>query len=263
MRELQIRTAMIQLKGLIRRRGLTRNEKKELKMIQIEQLKLRIENMQSTKQETVEQYDLYNEKKRMIDEFLAKKAEESYQLKYTYDQQIADMDLLITSEKEALAERKIWWEDTNTAITESAQTLTDSLKEIIGDPLLLGLFTNFGIEIQDILDKANALSGTATEFRSLKVAKTLAGTEGISFLPGRARGMQYVSETMPAMIHEGEHIVPAGQDVGGGISIGNVTIQVKEIAEINSVEKLAALLAQAESNGLMRKGRTNFKLRFG
>lgn len=277
MRELQIRAAMIQLAGLSRRRGLTRNEQKQLKKIQIEQLKLRIENMKATKDETILEYDNYLDKKKMIDEYLAKKAEESYQLKYTYDQQLIDMELLIKSEGDNLLQRGLDWQTTTDDIVESATILTESLKEIIGDPTLLLLFENFGIKIQDILDKAQELARLAnieapaisrdTPATFTAMARTSEETKAITafrrqkMLMGFERGIEYVPETMPAMIHRGETILPAGSDEGMG---GNVTINNTVYATINNkmdARELAALLAEGERSTLMRNGKTTMRTR--
>ena len=78
---------------------------------------------------------------------------------------------------------------------------------------------------------------------------------------GFERGTEYIHETMPIMAHRGESIVPAGRQQGnGGVTIEHVTIQVKEIAEIGSAEKIASVLARANSARLTRNGKTTFEV---
>ena len=48
-----------------------------------------------------------------------------------------------------------------------------------------------------------------------------------------------------------------------GTRIDNVTIEVKEVSDMDAIEKFSAMLAQAESSGLVRNGRTNFRFRTG
>jgi len=272
MRALQLQAAEIQLKGLLRRRGLTRMEVKTLKKIQIEQLKLRIENMKNLKHETVEENAIYLEKKEMLEKYQRDASEVVYQMKYTYDQQLKDLKIHIDSEKEALGEREQWWKDTNEEIISLSEQLMLDLGTIMDDPELVAKFGNFGISIKELLEDVKAVQSETTGAvtpetePSVKAGaafrKIFGGAYDVLGLPSLARGLQYVHETGPAMLHRGETIGPAGKDVGSGISIDHVTIEVKEIADIGSIEKLSALLSQAESSGLMRKGKTNYKLRF-
>jgi len=279
MRKLQLQAAQIQLKGMLRRRGLTRKEERMLKRIQIEQLKLRIEEMKTTQQETEADYSLYLEKKRLIDDYLRAKTEERYQLKYNYDQQLIDLQLLIDNEKLALEELEDGWKDTTDEIAILTQSLVDSLTEILGDPKLAAAFMNIGIDIQNLLNDVKNLGETTTTTTatggktitttSTDEAKTFAKqllppmTQKLLGFVGFQRGIRYVPETQPAIVHRGETISPAGQEIGGGIYIESLTIEVKEIADIGSIEKLNALLSQAEGSGLMKRGRTNYKLRIG
>ena len=67
---------------------------------------------------------------------------------------------------------------------------------------------------------------------------------------------------MPAMLHRDEKVVPAGRDVGsGGTVIQSVTINVKEIADIDSVAKMGAALGATRQTGVTdRMGRTKYRL---
>lgn len=267
MRVLQLQAAQIQLKGMLRRRGQTRAEQRMLKRIQIEQLKLRIENMESLEHETTKENALYLEKKDMLEKYQRDAAEVVYQMKYTYTDQLKDLDSHIKSEKEKLEERGVWWQETSDEIAIVSENLMASLEEIFSDTRLVALFSNFDISISDLLEKVKELQGIEGE--------AIGGIGGTPQHDARgypipdwkwgnyARGIQYVPETMPAIVHQGEHILPSGQNIDSGISIDNVIIQVKEVSDIDSIEKLGALLSQAESSGVMKRGKTNYKLRIG
>jgi hypothetical protein len=66
---------------------------------------------------------------------------------------------------------------------------------------------------------------------------------------------------MPAILHRGERVSSAGRDTGGGTVIQQVTINVKEIADIDSVEKMGAALGATRQAGITdRMGRSKYRL---
>jgi len=290
MRQLQIAMLEIQLAGMMRRRGLTRNEEKRMKALQIEQAKLRLENMKNTKQETVETFDAYNEKKAYIDEFLAKVSEESYQLKYTYDNQILELENHINIEKEKLDTRYGWWATTNQKIINNSKNLVKQLGAIMDDPELLAAFSAFDIDIAGMMSAAITRQNTAeagftipglanisqqlsvlSEMQAMGapvpegMLRSLRGMQGVLMkqqgIPEYKRGIEHVPATMAAIVHRDETILPAGRTIDSGTVIQQVTINVKEIADINSVEKLGAALGVVrQANVSDRMGRTKYRL---
>lgn len=70
----------------------------------------------------------------------------------------------------------------------------------------------------------------------------------LSRLRGYASGIDYVPSTGLAMVHRGERITPAGQNSGGGISIGNIsiTIPVKTNASPNDIAKAVTMALDAQ-----------------
>ena len=290
MRQLQIAMLEIQLAGMMRRRGMTRSEEKRMKKLQIEQAKLRLENMKNTKQETVATYDAYNDKKAYIDQFLAKVSEESYQLKYNYDNQIADLELHISNEKERLDTRYEWWALTNQKIIESSKDLMKQLGAIMDNPELLATFKSFDIDIAGMMSSAvtrqetaksnftaPGLANISQQLSMLEqmsamgapvpegVIQNLRGMQGIlakqQGIPEYKRGIERVPNTMAAIVHRGESIVPAGKNIEGGTVIQQVTIEVREIADIDSVEKMGAALGAVRQAGVSdRMGRTKYRL---
>ena len=76
---------------------------------------------------------------------------------------------------------------------------------------------------------------------------------------GFSRGIDYMPRTQRVLVHEGESIVPAGKTTGDSIVIENVTIQVKQIADIGSVEKVGAIIGAVGQSGLIgRRGKVKF-----
>jgi len=313
MRHLQIAMLEIQLAGMMRRRGMTRSEEKQMKKLQIEQAKLRLENLKNTKDETVEMYDNYQDKKQFIAEFLAKLEEESYQLKYKYDYDIAELTIFIDSEKALLDSRQDQWEKVNNDIFNTAAQLILDM-DALPSPVAAFLKQEQDIDVAGMVESATERrqktqqeKGTYNPFwkPEAEVALTPAQEEqetpwqsyfpdraternervegndtrnfleimldGLSNIPnptsflslfGFKRGIESVPYDMPAMIHRGERITPAGKDAGnGGTIIQQVTINVKEIADIDSVEKMGAALGATRQSGVSdRMGRTKYRL---
>jgi TP901 family phage tail tape measure protein len=309
MRLLQIQMLEIQLAGMMRRRGLTRNEEKKMKALQIEQAKLRLENMKSTHQETVEMHSDYNEKKQFIAEFLAELEEESYQLKYKYDYNISELKTFIKSEEDALINRYDYWEKTtNDIFNESAQLILDL--NALPSPVTAFLKQEQGIDIAGMVESTKERRALAQEeagkynplwkpepevpltakqeeqevpwesyFTDKATPRNEAVEDDRSFLEIMAqgflsttvkpimdlfsfsRGIEYVPQTMPAILHRGERVSSAGRDTGGGTVIQQVTINVKEIADIDSVEKMGAALGATRQAGITdRMGRSKYRL---
>jgi len=281
MRKYQIQLLEIQLKGMLRRRGLTRMEERQIKMIQIAQAKARLENMKTQKAVLETDVATYQDKKQLIDDYLLKLQEEQYELKYTYDQQIVDLETMISREGEKLLTRYDWWETTNQKIIDSGQDLMITLEGLMEEDVFVDLLDEYDVKVKDLTESIAGLIATAGgrvgtyPTISPEVEPTMGvpemtagiGIAALRFtlgqLPKYQGGIDYVPKTGLAMIHRGERITPAGRESPSGITIDNVTINVKEIAEIDDVEKLSALLSQAESSGLMKRGKTNYRLRIG
>lgn len=239
---LQIEALKIQIVGMMRRRGLNRSEQKRLKQIQIEQAKLRLEQMQTEYEATEVSEETYNEKQEFIDNYIADLKHEEYVLKYTLDNEIEDLQLHIQNEEDLLKDRETQWNDTNDEIIASSKNLVSELKKIASDPELVKLFGDFEIDIPGMLKETQAVQTEAEERTWLDSIKDL-----LSF----SRGIEYMPETRPVLVHQGEKIVPEGRDIGGGTQIGNVTINVKSITDISSTEKLAAVLSEARDKKII------------
>jgi len=287
LRKLQIQVMELQLVGMIRRRGLTRSEQKRMKALQIEQAKLRLKNIKETKEETKEIHTDYLEKKKILDDYVQDLEQNSYQLKYTYDQQITDLQETIDYEKEILRERATEWDKVVSKIISLETQLSKTLEEIMADPELVSAFDAIDIDITELRDNMQGLMGDIDELTQ----KTWPGKKGptkmtvptVAAMPeplretifaktglGRTiasqffqRGTEYVHETGFKMVHEGETIKAAGKEPErGGIFIENLTIRVDQIADIDDVEKMGAVLSSAKNAQILdRKGQTRFRLR--
>jgi hypothetical protein len=279
-----LRAAKIQLAGLMRRRGTTRQEEQMLKKIQIEQLKLRIENMETTEQETVEMYDTYLEKKKIIDDYLTKAGEETYQLKYQYDQQYQDLSNHIAEEKVALDLRYEWWDSTNSEIIESSKFMIRELERIMADSELNRLFAEWGVDLDELLAKINSiLAATSTSKTAAGKATAIPGAvmvgqnvvlpgttaykqatylETLKNIGGFPRGTHYVPETDIYKLHRGETVIPAGKEGGAAGDTFQITINIPSVKVESDydVERLASALGLAMERRLLDStGKTRFR----
>jgi TP901 family phage tail tape measure protein len=296
MRILEIETLQIQLMGMMRRRGLTRNEEKRLKQIEIKRAQMRLENMKSEKEETEASVFNYQEKEKIIDNYLSKLQEEQYVVKYNYDQQLIDLENLIGNEAIKLQTRYNWWELTNLKIIDLSTDLINDLGVLFEHPKFLDFLDEYGIKIDEIIEKTKQLGiqasidknkytpttsitatdsyNAATSYIEAKKATTtgniiplvsrlssIVPTIMKNMLPSRQRGTEYIGETAPYLVHKGESISPSGKETGGGITNINI-VNHNTIDNKVDAKEFAALQAEAiASKTSNRKGKTNFRMR--
>ena len=203
MRTYQIQLLEIQLKGMLRRRGLTRMEERQIKRIQIAQAKARIENMKGQTSVAAADVSAYQTSQALIDNYLLGIKEKQYELKYTYDQQIADLETTISREGEKLQTRYDWWETTNQKIIANSQGLITTLDEIMEEPVFLNMLDEYGLKVHDLKEKITELQATATGRAYTYTAPTAPATsyatipkrEGIHRIVGispKTEGLYYV-----------------------------------------------------------------------
>jgi len=269
LRKIQIEMLELQLVGMMRRRGLSRQEERRMKKLEIAAAKLRLENMKNTKAETASQYIAYEQAKELIEKHIAAKEHESYMLKYNYDQQLEDLQLTIDYEAEMLKEREKNWEETSNNIIDESGKILRFLTQLTPQ-MKAALEENLEFNADEVIQN---LKTTASEeiYKNtgmnletmLAAAKTPVESYGIfKRMRGYQRGTEYVPETGLALIHRGERIGAAGKEEHSGTQIGTVIIQVKELADIGSPEKLAALLSVAKDSQILSKtGKTHYRLR--
>ena len=302
MREHQIQLLELQLKGMMRRRGLTRSEEQAIKKIQIAQAQARLENMVAQKSMLESDVSTNQASKALIDDYLLKLKEKQYELKYTYDQQITDLETTISREGEKLLTRYEWWETTNRKIIASSQNLMITLNEILGEDVFSEKLKSWGLDVGILKEKVIAFMATAgltyvepepvteptTPFDMATFTSSLQnylaslrkplidlGIADTYEIPSpwdvlktptisiRQRGTEYVHETGLAVIHKGEAISPAGRESPSGDTyIDNVTIEVKELADIDDVGKVASVLGAIRQAQLSNKrGKSKYRLR--
>lgn len=267
----------IQLKGMMRRRGMTRSEQKAIKKFQIDNTKIRIEQLgiRIDAQESAQ-----SDSKTILDEELTALRNQLFDLK---DTRQADIDSLrdTIGEKEGLldasyATLKTQQEDYE-ELTEIHTQFIASLYTIMTDDIIKEFERMYGFSITEPLPGAETFAKEAgkavpryipgtTERAKVETLRGEYESPLEKFLVGRGignfqRGIYRVPETMPAIVHRGEQIVPAGGQGGTG---GSVTIYNEVHAVINNemdARQLAELLAEGERSTLLKRGKTTVRVR--
>lgn len=293
MKLLHIQSLEIQLKGMMRRRGLTREEEKQLKRIQIEQAKLNIERMKSEVAANKGTDEVYEEKKKFIEDYISALKHEEYVVKYTLTNEIKELETQIVRETELLAQRRSEWDLTIQNIMDKSDELIDYLAELKLDEVLTAQFKDIDIDISDILEgviltKEKHGGTVASEYKTMLDEgdtgySAPAGIQGMSARDQSASiteeawsevyrrlhenkvsykgGIDYVPKDTIAKIHQGEAVIPASRNRQGTSKVVNITNNIHAV--INNemdVDTLAAKLAEAEESHAMRGGRTTYRV---
>jgi TP901 family phage tail tape measure protein len=292
MRQLSIQIMEIQLRGMMRRRGLTRQEERTIKKLNIEQMKLRLENMKETEQETVETYSLYQEKKQMVDEYIAKLEEENYQIRYTYDQEALDLRNHIDYQKDQLNEMVGYWDLTKVEIVDTSTEMINKLKEIFQDKEFTQILKDFGIDIEETLKNLESLrtktitTANPTYVRTTQdvissqarnVVTSLGGEQSplmqvapirqainqVLGIRGFQRGIHSVPETGLYKLHRGESVAPAGsQSIGGDTYQIVINMNGAVVRDENDVQRVAKSMGSALQRDLLdrKSGKSKYRL---
>lgn len=312
-----IAIAELQLKGMMRRRGLTRTEEKTIKKLQIANMKERLKQKKA-EQEAMSDTDKqeYDEAGKAISKYFDSQEFYHELMKDARDDDLAHMvstfdrkEKLLTHYQEALTIQEGYLEKAHQIeidlliwVQEEFPTIASLYEDIYGISIPESIQKSI-----DAMDEWNVLQGkepTGTiyspkeraeelqessedEYKKRKEKYTIIKVEMPPFKIGEklqhlytsssgaqkranpgthkygdtvsfSRGIEYAPKTMLATIHEGESVIPAGRQRGddgnGKVTIEHVTIQVKEIAEIGSAEKVAAVLSEAADRRIISTG---------
>jgi TP901 family phage tail tape measure protein len=288
-----IMIAELQLKGMLRRRGATRAEERAIKKLQIDNMKERLKEKKASV-EAMEDIDkqAYDDAQAEIKEYFDSQKFYLYLMKDAREDELSHMvetfnrkESLLEHYKEALGTQERY-------LQKAHQIEVDLLTWIQTEfPTIAELYENiYGVSIPESIQKSIDAMNEWLRLQDKKPATKKAPSiaiiptpEGMKSplaanlmvsnrkmyellklkgLPGFARGIDYMPRTEPAIIHQGERVVPAGKDIGGNIIIESVTIQVNQIADVGSVEKVGAVLgAVGQTNLADRTGKSKFRPR--
>jgi TP901 family phage tail tape measure protein len=279
----------IELTGMMRRRGNTRAEQRELKQLNIENTKLRIQELQTQYTADVANNEaINNSKETAYDEAMGILQGytdfEQHQLFILEDTRQADIDNLqetINYEIGILDLKKQTLENDYKEMETDAQKYVTKLFEISSDPILTSAyeqltgrsaFEDAMNAYQEYLDfiKNNPIPGGGSSALSKPIMTSSTGNfnwSGIGPSPrtlingkltGYADGIDYVPETGIYKLHEGEKVISANKNNGGNITININNPTVQNPADIS---KLANTLENVVRANLTDKNTGKSKYR--
>lgn len=236
----------LQLKGMMRRRGLGRSERKRMKQLQIENLQERISAEENNKQITVSDYDRYVESRKILDKEIADATEKVYYLNYTFDEELRVLDRTLKLKEQ-------YYKDDETALTTHMQNMAairqekyGLVKEIVTSPNLREIFgqregyNEFFMKVMGMEAKRGRDKGPLWDMLSRRA--------------GFQTGTYRVPRTGLAMVHEGEQVIPKGgrgrSGFGGKIHVDPMHINVN-IYDHTDVEHLVQKIELAIQGGLV------------
>jgi len=279
LRENNLQIMILQLKGMKRRRGLTRSEERQIKKLQIANMEIRIDTQQTQEAITKAKVDSYWTSKEYVDKSIRDANEVVYQMKYNYDQQIYDLEQTIISESDLLAQRKDEWTDTWNDINKTAYDKIALLSKIITEnPVLAKFIDASGMKtaLSNWLNKfQNETMSTLSSYTGSNMAqgsyywqeggtyygnKRVGGYDlrvvsptrgGMEDLLSRQRGGMIPSTGLYVM-HKGENVSPRGSESHGGNITINVNTHVANVSsdvDVNKIARTNARIIAAELGG--------------
>jgi len=270
----------LQLIGMIRRRGNTRAEQRQMKQLEIENTKLRIEEMKRQYDAEVsnndavnsEKEEAYNEAQFIYQRYVDSEQFAIWKLKESRDDDIADLVSHIAQEKEALATRTINLENEYTKLKTMQTLYGSSLIAVANDPSLASAYKQLlgTTAIEDARNsyaeylnfiKTNNVSGMDITSPTTTTPSPISKVKDfIRQIRGYADGTDYVPETGLYKLHQGEAVIPKGENGGSaGVTININNPVVQNPADIS---KLANALENVVRANLVDKqtGKSKYRM---
>ncbi len=267
----------LQLIGMIRRRGNTRTEIKMMKKLDIENLKLRIENMgkELEVEETTAEAKLaitetaYDRAKEILDRYIDEEQHSLWVLKDIRDDDIRDLEELITYKEGMLTKYTEWHGDELGALNSEHGAYVDALKALAD-------------EMPDVYSKLFDTTYMDNYIKTFEEFKSLLGIEEIQttstndqnpaihagsggrfpLAPKLHEGIDSVPQEGLYMLDKGERVTSAKNNNGGSI-INNIRINLNAtISNDYDVEKVAETMGEAMDKKLAGKtGKSKYRVR--
>lgn len=284
----------IQLKGMMRRRGLSRSEQKTIKKIEIENAGFRIEQLEKTinfedmieEQHINELENQYSKAKNILDEYTDRATFNLYMLKDIRDDDVRDLQTLYTKKGEMLAKYTQWEKDEIQALGNEHDAYIKILAEIAERPNIDEMYKElYGFyAAKESIDELKRLKDFQKEFGVSVPTGGLTGGAADTTESNKPQGMlawflknapfalglpipkykdgtSFVPETQLAMVHRGERIIPEGGSAGGDVFQIEINVDAKVDTDYD-VERLAEKLGVAMQTQLTdKRGRSKYRMR--
>lgn len=175
----------LQLAGMMRRRGNTRAEQRAMKQLEVENTKLRIEEMQrqleneesGLEESQAAKETAYDEAEKILQAYIDYEQHQMWVLKDTRDEDIADLQESIKEQEELLTKRTQMLTDEFLALNTMQQRYQDVLVTVANDPELRAAYEK--LLGKDVMDEALSSYENYIQFVSDNpIAAAIGGSAG-------------------------------------------------------------------------------------
>jgi TP901 family phage tail tape measure protein len=286
-----IKMLELEIAGMSRRRGLTRQEQKIIKQLELENAKARLETMkESYKQESNFNDTAYNDAMEQINKFYDMQSLAIFEMKDIRDQELLDMEADYQYQKDLLADYRIDYTTQMELLNDANETyrllmekmtpeITEHMEDLWGEDALTHLnnMTEAMNKYNEQLYKTDEEFGTPSSTTPTSGSEILAGVidkapEGRirdtlknfqDYTLGKrsfSRGTNYIPETGMYHLHRREKVISPGESSESPIYI---TINNNNsISNDVDAERVANLMAQTITMRLSDKtGKSKYRFR--
>jgi TP901 family phage tail tape measure protein len=258
----------LQLAGMMRRRGNTRAEQRQMKQLEIANTKLRIEEMQNelniteTGQQDVlgAKENAANKAQEILDEYLDSERHNLWLIEDLRDEDIADLKATILEQEGLLNERKTMLETQTTDLAKLQTAYNAVITGIAGNKETADVYKKItGVNIPAEAKNINKQALTESRMTGAKkVMQRMGYFGGVGF----QGGTESVPETGFYKLHKYEKVSPAGKiENTGGTSIV-VNINNPQISNDYDVAKMARTLENTMRANMIdkRTGKSKYRM---
>ena len=269
----------IQLKGMMRRRGLTRNEQRRRRAIEIENMKLRIDSEEKTLEDiNSARNSSYEEAKRFIDDYITAEEHGLWMLKDTRQEDIDNLRLLIAGKEKIFTDLKTSMNNEYELMGEAAQIYTNLIEKFYGENIpnsiekTIGAIRDARIEQALLVNEMGGDVVVPSEYnygsgslnikdRQEDVKKRFEDVLGISF-GNHESGTYFANYTGLHMLHKGEQVLPKGKAGGGNTINVNIPVKIGNVSSDLDINRIASGIARAVKAEIMNAdGTTKYGMR--
>jgi TP901 family phage tail tape measure protein len=265
----------LQLIGMMRRRGNSRAEQKQMKMIEIENTQFRIQEMENQYNADVanqsatlaSRQTAYDDAQETLKNYVQFEQHQMWLLQDTRQEELIALQTNLTSQQTELVNKTASMGLEYKKLSAYQKLYTDSLTEISKNPEykkafeeLTGINTTIAAQ-QAWLDYITFMHNNPV-VEGLTTLSGLLGSSVGKVIPKLAEGTDYVPSTGVYQLHKGEAVIPAGQN-SGGVTIGNIsiTIPVKTNASPQDIAKAVTIALDSQIMQYDSTGKLSSKYR--
>jgi len=288
MRINSLESMKIQLRGMMRRRGLTRSEERRMKAIEIANMKLRIDNEEKSLNETnLIRDNAYEQAKKYVDDYIRSEQHSLWMLKDTRQQDIENLIETILGKEASMIEHRESLETEYLNMTNAATIYEDLVTTYFGKTIPESTYNTLkairdlrieqakltndmggNVEVPEEYVLPNNITLQKTEIKKQEPFKWWWQTSQVQKQPSNPwlpqgnpwlyqnawrhqGGTNYAQYTGFHHLEKGEQVLPRGSKPSGGNININIPIKIGNVSGDTDINKIASKVALAIKSELM------------